>query len=197
MEVARHGHLGGYGIGGDPATYYPELWEWTVREFGIRSVVDIGCGDGQSTKFFKGLGPRVLGIDGVPQHDPEIEHHDYSTGPLVLTQPFDLGWCCEFVEHVASDCVENFLATFRAVEKVLLLTHAFPGQDGYHHVNCQPTEYWVERVTSIGFVWDEALTNKTRELARLNQNPFNHFARSGLAFRPNRLQDTNDEAKKP
>lgn len=173
-------HLGGYIPGGDPATHYPDLWEWLVHE-GVKSVLDIGCGEGLALKFFGQLGCRVLGVDGVEQDDPSIICHDYTQGPLVIPDPFDLVWTCEFVEHVEEQYVPNFVTTFKAANAVLM-THAEPGQPGYHHVNCQPAEYWIATMKEAGYRFDEDFTRQARELAAINSFPINHFSRSGLAF---------------
>ena len=91
---------------GDPATWTPQLWLWAYERLGVRSLLDIGCGEGHSTKFFKDLGCDVLGIDGSLQakRDSVIPDfhviHDFANGPFLVHKPFDLVWCCEFVEHV-------------------------------------------------------------------------------------------------
>lgn len=181
------GHLGGYVPGGDPATYYPDLWRYLVETLEVRSVLDVGCGDGVALREFASLGCHVLGIDGIGQEHPDIIEHDYATGPFLpaihdeTPDEFDLVWSCEFVEHVAEEFADNFLATF-ACGKLVLMTHAEPGQAGWHHVNNQHASYWIQRMEGMGYLLDAKLTNKTRELARLNEHGSNHYGRSGLAF---------------
>lgn len=179
-------HLGGYIVGGDPATYFPHLWEWLVRERGVRSVIDVGCGEGQALDYFADHGCRVRGVDGIAQADERIARHDYTLGPWPLgayrTTRFDLAWSCEFVEHVAEEFVPNFLVTFDLADLVLM-THAEPGQPGHHHVNCRTSDYWIGALAAVGFGYDADLTAKARLMAGLNRNPINHFARAGLAFR--------------
>ena len=182
--VERQEHLGGYWKGGDPHTWCPDLWSAVVKEFGIRSVLDVGCGQGFSTQFFKELGVDVTGIEGGKEAiktSPVAElivHHDYTKGPFHPKQPADLVWCCEFVEHVEPEYVENFLATF-AAGRYCLMTHAFPGQEGFHHVNCQPPEYWIQKLASVGFTHDPAVTDRLRLLA----DHAKHVRRSLLFFR--------------
>lgn len=176
-------HLGGYVPGGDKATWYPEMWDWLVARIGIRSVLDIGCGDGQALGYFRELGCDVVGIEGVPQEDPAIRCWDYSDGAPEIGQTFDLGWSCEFVEHVEERYVPNILNSF-AKCRVVLMTHAEPGQEGHHHVNCQPSAYWQGALAAIGYQEDAALTDVTRRLSSINTHPHNHFLRSGRAFRP-------------
>lgn len=179
-------HLGGYKPGGDPATYYPVLWTWLVKEFGIKSVIDVGAGDGVAVDYFwkllefDPLNAGVVGIEGTRQEHDLIFQHDYTLGwPAVA--PADLVWCCEFVEHVEERFVPNFLDTFKRA-KFVLLTHAEPGQGGYNHVNCQPQDYWVGAMAAIGYSRDNGLAFKCRELASENKSAWNHFKRSGLAF---------------
>lgn len=190
-EFVEQGHLGGYIPGGDSATWYPDLWRWLAEIEGVKSVVDIGCGDGQALDYFiDELGVDVLGIEGTFQSKLGIQQWDFTKGPYNPPErdlfshlyDFDLVWCCEFVEHVEEKYIANYLDAFKW-GKILLMTHAFPGQGGYHHVNCQPPQYWQGVMAGVGFYWDEGLTMKSRELASVNRDPYNHYARSGLAFR--------------
>lgn len=183
-------HLGGAiteGPHGDEATWFPDMWKWVVRELGVRSVLDIGCGAGHSTSFFQKLGCDVLGIDGVScenlSHD--FVQHDFTQGPVPRPYddvPVDLGWCCEFLEHIEEKYLVNLITTFGNC-KVILVTHAFPGQPGHHHVNCRTPDYWQGFFTGIGFTFDRELTRQTKLMARKNTHPLNHYVRSGLAFR--------------
>lgn len=175
-----HPHLGGYIPGGDPATHFPDLYRWLV-DTGVRSVIDVGCGEGRTIDYFHQLGCRVLGIDGVEQKHSNITKHDYTQGPLAIRDSFDLAWSCEFVEHVSEQHMANFLQTFQCANAVLM-THAEPGQPGHHHVNCQPALYWIGAMAAAGFRFDQDFTDRARERAALNTFPINHFARSGLAF---------------
>ena len=176
--------LGGSCEGGDPATYYPELWNWLVKDRGVQSVIDVGCGEGIAVKYFSSLGCVVRGIEGIKQKHLSITEHDYTTGPFKLpawARPFDLCWSCEFVEHVEEEYVPNFLATFMCA-KMVMMTHAWPNQDGYHHVNCQTPDYWKGAMAAIGYRYDYTLTQIARAYAGFNKNPWNHFERSGMAF---------------
>jgi hypothetical protein len=170
--IETESHLGGYIVGltnhGDPNTYATEVWDW-MYDNGIRSVIDVGCGEGHSTKYFLDKGIRAIGIEGgknAYENSPVINHlilHDYTTAPLILPDSYDCVWSCEFVEHVESKYVNNFLATFLCA-KSIFLTHALPGQPGYHHVNCQPASYWIDKIETLGFSYNIAISNQLRAL---------------------------------
>lgn len=187
------GHLGGYLPGGDPATWFPDMWTWLVSDFGVKSVLDVGCGDGSAVDYFTSLGIPALGVEGIPQDHPRIEQHDFAEGPWPSWNHyfrFDLVWCCEFVEHVEERFIPRFLPAFQTAP-IVLLTHAEPGQPGYHHVNCRSADYWEGVMMGISYKLDPDLTAKTRELAAKNTFTWedeqgvhvNHYLRSGLAFR--------------
>lgn len=174
-------HLGGYIYGGDEATYYPALWDWLVRERKVRCMLDVGCGEGHALRHFRGLGIRARGIDGVPQDDSDIVTHDYTEGPMTFRKDFDLVWCCEVLEHVEECYLPNLRLSLTAAPLVLV-THAEPGQGGFHHVNCQTADYWTGVFAGWGYRFDGGMTQMTRMMAAQNRNPWNHYVRSGLAF---------------
>jgi SAM-dependent methyltransferase len=189
LEMVKAGHLGGYIAGGDPGTWCPRLWSWAAQTWQVASVLDVGCGEGHSTRFFKELGCRVAGVEGCQQAIEAsavaecLHQHDFCDGPFLADEPFDMVWSCEFLEHVKPEFVPHILRTFAAARKAILVTHAFPGQeDGHHHVNCRPSWYWIEKIESLGFRCDPGLTRQARRVTLQDYAGINHFARSGLVF---------------
>ena len=157
---------------GDPHTWCPDLWLPMTHKYGIRSMIDVGCGIGGVGKWFLDHGVDAYGVEGyLPFIDrnylpkERLYIHDYETGPLDLKgRTFDLAWAAEFVEHVREDCAKNFLETFAACKHVLM-THALPDQGGYHHVNENTTEYWVNRMKEYGFTLNPKETAAMRYTA--------------------------------
>jgi cyclopropane fatty-acyl-phospholipid synthase-like methyltransferase len=145
-------HLGGYIPEGDKLTYMPDVWQYLVDKFSIKSVLDIGCGTGKNLEWFKDC--TVLGVEGEPLAVSlcrvPVRQHDYTQGPLTLEQYFDLCICTEFVEHVESKYEDNWFATMKS-SGLVLMCHALPGQGGHHHVNCQDSDYWIKRFADNGF----------------------------------------------
>jgi len=151
------GHLGGYIPGGDPCTYCPKLWEQLIQDYGVKSVLDIGCAEGQAMKWFADHSCKVQGIEGceqalqkhlMPDH---VVPHDFTNGPWT-PPPVDLVWCCEVLEHIEEQYLPNLLSAMNG--RVLAVTAALPGQHGHHHVNCQLPAYWIEKFAEIGFTYD-------------------------------------------
>lgn len=175
------GHLGGYVEGGDEATFFPDLWRWAVETLDIGCVLDIGCGPGHALEVFRELGCEVTGIEGVPQDDPDIITHDYTTGPTPIAGGTDLVWCCEFLEHLEERYLPNVIPDLQA-GRYVMVTHAFPGQAGHHHVNCRTPDYWLGFFAAIGFHHRDDLTKVARLQAAINPSPWNHFVRSGLVL---------------
>jgi SAM-dependent methyltransferase len=188
-KMVKDGHLGGYIRGGDPGTWCPALWTWAIHRFAARSVLDVGCGEGQSARFFQQRGCQVLGIEGCPQAltdsaiPDDVVAHDFTRGAYFPEHSFDLVWSCEFLEHVESRYEANILATFAHAAKAILVTHAFPRQTaGHHHVNCRPSAYWIRRIEALGFTCHVPLTLEARGVTLRDFPGINHFARSGLVF---------------
>lgn len=188
-KMVKDGHLGGYIRGGDPGTWCPALWRWAIDTFQVRSMLDVGCGEGHSARFFLEQGCDILGVEGCPQAladtaiPGQVVGHDFTVGACQPPRPIDLVWSCEFLEHVESRYEDNILATFAHAQKAILVTHAFPGQDdGHHHVNCRPSRHWIQRIDALGFTCDVALTIQARTVTLQDAPGFNHFARSGLVF---------------
>ena len=178
---AERSDLGGNIRHGDINTFAPRLWRFLVERYGVSSVLDVGCGEGHAVKFFLGLGLVAHGIEGLRKNVERavtpIALHDILSGPYFM--PVDMVWSCEVAEHIDPSRVDHFLDTL-ANGRIVAMTHAVPGQIGYHHVNCQPQEYWVEHMTKRGYVLDPN-TTVFRNIDRTSEHP-TYFASSGLVF---------------
>jgi len=131
--------------------------------------------------FFHRLGIRAHGIDGllanVRRAVTPIALHDLLAGPYVM--PVDLVWSCEVAEHIAHEKVNHYIDTL-VNGRIIAMTHALPGQGGYHHVNCQPKEYWTKLIIERGYVLSED-NQIIMEISSKDQT-WNYFSKSGLVF---------------
>jgi len=199
------GHLGGTNTSGDPSTFiHPNVWGHLVNNFGVKSILDIGCGFGFAIKFIKDNfeGVDVDGVEGSPKvvdlclFPDNITQHDYTTGAFVPDKTYDLGWSTEFVEHVEEKYAYNFIETFKKC-KYVAFTFASIGQGGHHHVNENTQEYWVDKMSESNFEFLEKETLELRDLAVKDMEQCRgafpeqffifHFQDRGILFKNNSL----------
>jgi hypothetical protein len=60
---------------------------------------------------------------------------------------------------------------------MIAMTFATPGQDGWHHVNCQPKEYWIDILDKAGYQYLERETEHAKQISRDGW-----FKKNGLLF---------------
>lgn len=173
--------LGGNLRDGDINTFCPVLWRYLADRFALRSVLDVGCGEGHAVAYFSRLGLFAHGIDGLQTNIDHavvpIAKHDLLTSAYLM--PVDLVWSCEVAEHIREECLPFYLDTM-CNGKYVAMTHALPGQDGHHHVNCQPSEYWISHFERRGYKLSKDIDTFRSVAAR--EAAFTYFQNSGLVF---------------
>jgi SAM-dependent methyltransferase len=180
-------HLGGSNVNGpDVTTWLPDIWERLITTYGVKSVLDVGCGAGFATRWFQERVGKALGVEGDPaalahRRCDAVVGHDFTTGPFTPIDIYDLGWSAEFVEHVEAKYMCNWMAALQRCRHVCI-TFATPGQGGHHHVNEQVESYWVERFKAAG------LDHVPEETARLRATAGNElYGRRTLTFFTSRI----------
>lgn len=184
----RHGIYGGVGdlphLGGfterDNSTISYNLWRFLLSEVAVKSLVDVGCGKGHSTKYFHDHGVDVLCIEG--SHDAiqqsllprrVIVQHDYSQGPWWPdTKTFDLAWSTEFLEHVGRQYMENYVPVF--LRSALIIVTSSPW-GGWHHVEVHGSWWWKARFEARGLVYSEYLTELFRGMVTFDNTNYAHL----------------------
>lgn len=174
-------HLGGSIKIGDPFTYCPIVWNYVIDRFGIESVLDLGSGSGNASCYFHKKGLKVLAVEGLYESVissiyPSLQH-DITQGPVVTK--VDLVHCHEVVEHIEETYLDNLLESLMS-GKIIVMTHAMPGQGGHHHVNCQPSEYWISHLERKGCQFLEADTARIRYFAEQDGAPY--MQKTGMVF---------------
>lgn len=172
--------------------------QWAIMKWNIASMLDIGCGRGCVVKDAITFGVDAMGIDGDPgdlhedkykyKRDPSMPFllHDYTVGVAPINREFDLAWSVEFLEHVESEYISNYMPSFQKC-KYVIVTHAKPkpgtvngrSATNHHHVNEQFEDYWFDIFHQYGFDHDSALTKELRAASTMTKN----FIRdNGLVF---------------
>jgi len=178
---SSNSHLGGNVYEGDPYTFSKAVWDYVVDRFSCNSVLDLGSGRGYAANYFFRKGVKVVAVDGLQLNCdtalyPTIKH-DLTTGPVYC--PVDLVHCQELVEHVEDQFSDNVVRSL-ANGKFIVMTHAVPNQDGHHHVNNQPPEYWIEKLAAYNChpLWED--TYRIRNIAASERAVY--LAETGLVF---------------
>jgi hypothetical protein len=174
-------HVGGNILEGDPYTHSPSVWDYLIKRFGISSVLDLGSGMGYASHFFSSRGLKVLAVDGLVEN---CTKGIYPTVQVDLTKSkvitrVDLVHCQEVVEYIEEEYLDNLLSSLTC-GRIIVMTHALPGQPGHHHVNCQPPEYWIQHLSKYNC---QVLVEDTRRVRLLAQkDEASYLAMSGLVL---------------
>lgn len=149
-----------------------------LHYFGVKSLLDVGCGKGISTAWFKLQGVDVLCVEG--SHDAmqrsllpplldtqnaiplQLIEHDYSRGKWWPQETFDAVWGVEFLEHIGRNYIPNYIPTFQRAA-LLFVTHSNWG--GWHHVEVHDDDWWINKLEMYGFVYSPSFTNRVRAIA--------------------------------
>ncbi len=174
-------YLGGNIIEGDPFTYSPSVWDYLIKRFSIDSVLDLGSGMGYSSNYFHKAGLKVLAVDGMLEN---CMNAIYPTVQVDLTKSkvsarVDLVHCQEVVEHIEEKYLDNLLSSLTC-GRFIVMTNALPGQGGHHHVNEQPTEYWIENLRKYHCEVLVEDSNRIRRLAHIDNARY--LAQTGLVL---------------
>ena len=177
----QESHLGGNMNMGDPHSFSPSVWNYMIDRFALRSVLDIGAGQGHAANYFHKLGMQVVAVEGLAENCsrsvfPSVQL-DLTKSSIVCS--VDLVNCIEVVEHIEEKYLDNLLDSL-CCGKIILMTNAVSGQGGYHHVNEQSTEYWIKHLISRGCSLAVDDTNRVKQLAL--KDGAMHIARTGSVF---------------
>lgn len=150
------------------------------------SVVDVGCATGDLVKGFIELGIEATGLEGSEAVAPylvcdakDILLHDlrrpiedtrgwldtfiFSKDRHKKMNPYSLVTCFEVAEHIEPEFADVFLDNLCFFSNRILMSAAGPGQGGVHHVNCQPFEYWRDKMAARGYAMNENVYAQLRK----------------------------------
>jgi 2-polyprenyl-3-methyl-5-hydroxy-6-metoxy-1,4-benzoquinol methylase len=162
-------HLGGF-IQYDRMGVSNNTWNFMMGPLGVKSLLDLGCGRGISTKYFLDQGAKVLCIEG--SHDAvtrsllpreNIIEHDFTRGPWWPTETYDALWSVEFLEHVGRQYYQNYI---HILHQAALIFVTSSNSGGWHHVEVREPWWWQGRFAAAGFIYSEDLTQRVKNAAR-------------------------------
>lgn len=170
------------------------------EQLGIRSVLDVGCGQGGWLAVWKELGcGRVHGIDGdyVDRDSLLIEKTEFTAAdlakPFELEDRFDLVQSLEVGEHLPPESSAGFVVSIVKHAPIALFSAAARGQGGDHHVNEQDYEFWRRHFAAHGYVaidYLRPLILKNRDIEPwYRYNPFLYVAKAHLNTLPDDVRN--------
>ena len=124
-------HLGGF-TDIDLHGISPAAWKHMISYFGVKSILDVGCGRGVSTAWFALHGVDALCVEGshdavtksmLPDPSMQVVEHDFSRGPWWPPHTVDAVWSVEFLEHVGRNFHQNYIPAFRKAA-LIFVTHS-------------------------------------------------------------------------
>ncbi|GMI39823.1 hypothetical protein TeGR_g13928 [Tetraparma gracilis] len=164
-------HLGGF-TDLDLQGISPSVWKLMLSYFGVRSLLDVGCGKGVSTSWFHLHGVAASCVEGshdavlqslMPEPARQVVEHDFSRGPWWPPNTVDAVWCVEFTEHVGRNFQPNYLPAFKRAALVFV-SHSHWG--GWHHVEVHDDKWWRTKFELQGLVYSEEMTRLVRQTAK-------------------------------
>lgn len=142
---------------------------WIKTELDPSSVLDIGCGPGHFVESLRDKGLNATGLD----IDERVIGKSYLQQKSLfdMTEAAEVTMCIEVAEHIENKHSDTIVdKVYAATEKTLIWTAAQVGQGGIGHINCQPKEYWAEKLVNKGFVRNTEKENQLLEF--IKQGPY-------------------------
>jgi SAM-dependent methyltransferase len=164
----------------------------------VRSVVDVGCGDGTWVATFRKHGvSEVLGIDGdyvdgeLLQIPKEFFQAVELTKRFELRRTFDLAVSLEVAEHLPAESAAVFVESLTRLSPFVLFSAAIPFQGGTHHIN----EQWPDRWAALFEKHDYVPVDFIRRRVWKNDQVDWWYAQNTLLFAKASLLESNATLK--
>jgi hypothetical protein len=142
--------------------------EFDIRR--VKTIIDIGCGDGSYVKEFRRKGFTCDGFDGCPLTEkiPYCGIKDLSKELVFITAfKYDLAICLEVGEHIPQKYEQFFIDNICITSDNIILSWAIEGQGGLGHVNCRNNDYIIAEMKKRNFDYDAIATNFLRKNSTL------------------------------
>lgn len=117
-----------------------------------KTLLDLGCGQGDMVKLAARLGVAAIGVDISPPIGGPFLQHDLRE-PLDLGKKFDMILCIEVAEHlpeVSAMTICDTIARHGKHDTHLIFSAATPGQGGDSHENLKLPIWWRDRLYEAG-----------------------------------------------
>jgi len=150
--------------------------------FNPTSVLDVGCAAGGQIEIWRNHNIKAFGVEGsrnawniassfARQYMRLLDLRDAVENKMF--EDIDLVQSYEVAEHVEEHYADNYVNVICIHEpKNIIMTAAAPGQSGTYHVNCQPKQYWIEKISSKGYTFNQDKVNQVVSWGIGEERPF-------------------------
>jgi len=182
-----------------------KVGEYLYKELKPNSVLDLGCGVGSYLEGFFNSGCKyLLGIELSYNQSKKYIVNKISSFIIEgdVTKDLDLG--CKFDcvisfevgEHIKPDGTEIFINNLTSYsDKYIILTAAPPGQRGTGHINLRNKDFWIDAITSKGFLYEEKLVEKYKKSWK-EFNVGNYILNNLMVFKKEEYGKTDNTCNK-
>lgn len=140
--------------------------EALVKQYNIKTILDLGCGVGYILEGCYANGASVCGVDlsyeaakkYIPADIESFIHYADLTQPLKRGR-FGIAMSIETAEHLPEDKADAFVDNLINASDTILFTAAIVGQKGENHINTQPREYWIKKFEDKGYAYSQEDVN--------------------------------------
>jgi len=155
------------------------------NQYGVNTMVDIGCGTKSQTKTALSIGYDVAtAVDGDEKVDPDIVT-DFNKNRLKLEQDYDLGWCVEVLPYVEENKLRNLKPAFERCKYVIATATIWSNKE---YPNNNNRQWYIDKFESWGFEYDDDIYKEIVEhslMDRKNHESGNYtwLERTGMFFK--------------
>ena len=155
------------------------------NNFGVDTMVDIGCGTKNQVKTALAIGySEAIGIDGDEKVEPDIVS-DFNYELLKLDKNYDLAWCVEVLPYIHQRKIRNLKP---ALEKCKYLIATATVWSNREYPNGNKRQWYIDRFESWGFKYDDDLYKEVVEhslMERKNHESgsYTWLERTGMVFK--------------
>jgi len=131
-----------------------------VRDFAPQTALDVCCGTGALLEQLRRKGVVCAGLEYADAalaycraRALDVRKFDVESAQPLGDQ-YDVVISTEAAEHLPAELADRFVDLLCGHGRLVVFTAATPGQGGMDHVNEQPHEYWIEKFSERGFVYE-------------------------------------------